>query len=105
MESDADEGAEFSLSSSPEEVSPDEESPSASGTLGVGVPPTACRTVFTDFRELEIHMEERGGEGRRGEERRGEGRGGEGRGGEGRGGEGTGNVMFITDNWYIHVYN
>ena len=99
MESDADEGAEFSLSSSPEEVSPDEESPSASGTLGVGVPPTACRTVFTDFRELEIHVEERGGEGRRGEG----GEGGEG--GEERGGEGTGNVMFITDNWYIHVYN
>ena len=73
MESDADEGAEFSLSSSPEEVSPDEESPSASGTFGVGAPPTACRIVFTDFRELERHVEERGG-------------------------EGTGNEMFITDN-------
>ena len=52
MESEANEGAEFSLSSSPEEVPSDKESASASGTLGVGAPPTACRTVLTDFREL-----------------------------------------------------
>ena len=48
-ESDASEGVENSLSSSPEEVPPEEESASASGTLGVGAPPTATRTVFTDF--------------------------------------------------------
>ena len=37
----ANEGAEFSLSSSPDDVSPDNDSASASGIFGVGAPPTA----------------------------------------------------------------
>ena len=45
----ANEGAEFSSSSSPDEVPPEEESASA---LDLGAPPTTTLTVLTDLRVL-----------------------------------------------------